>query len=181
MSAIGNPTSPVADTRLISGGFTLLELLLVLMIATMVLSLAPPLTRTLFPGLELESTARRIASHLRLTRAIAIADGQDALWMLDTAENRYQIETQTALQVESTTNTEAQAARWRGSIPTGIKTGLLTTMSEQQAAGIGGIRFYPDGSSSGGRVLLQRDRKGVQVGVDWLSGSIIMAPWLPSS
>lgn len=179
MSATGNPTDPDGDTRLIAGGFTLLELLLVLMIATLVISLAPPLTRTLLPGLELESSTRQVASHLRLTRAVAIAEGQDALWMLDSAENHYQIET--ASQVDSTAHTKARRPRWHGSIPTGIKMGLMTAKREQRSPSVGGIRFYPDGSSSGGRVLLQGDRKGFQVGVDWLSGRIIMAPWQPSS
>jgi general secretion pathway protein H len=41
----------------------------------------------------------------------------------------------------------------------------------------GSVRFYPDGSSTGGRIILSRSGSGYQVGVQWLTGRIRMAPW----
>ena len=54
----------------------------------------------------------------------------------------------------------------------GIRLSLLTVAQERIERGIGSIRFFPDGSSTGGRVsLVQGDRRS-DVRVDWLSGRI---------
>jgi general secretion pathway protein H len=37
---------------------------------------------------------------------------------------------------------------------------------------VGSIRFFPDGSSTGGGVLLESDQAGYDVLVDWLTGGI---------
>ena len=42
---------------------------------------------------------------------------------------------------------------------------------------VGGVRFYPDGSSTGGRVLISRGGHGYQVGVTWLTGRIAIGRW----
>ena len=36
----------------------------------------------------------------------------------------------------------------------------------------GAIRFFPDGSSTGGRITLSTDRLAYLVDVDWLTGKI---------
>jgi len=48
-----------------------------------------------------------------------------------------------------------------------------------QSERVGAIRFFPDGSSTGGRVILKRDDgdAGWQVGVNWLTGRILVAEW----
>jgi general secretion pathway protein H len=47
----------------------------------------------------------------------------------------------------------------------------LTTTSEQVRTPTGGtIRFYPDGSSTGGGLKLRQNGHDTQVLVDWLTG-----------
>ena len=38
-----------------------------------------------------------------------------------------------------------------------------------------GIRFAPDGSSSGGRIVLADGKRRTQIGVDWLTGRVSVA------
>ena len=144
-------------------GFTLVELLVVLAIAGLMMAVAPPLISSVMPGVELKAAARRTAGALRLTREIAIADGRDAAWVIDIDSKRYRID----------------GDRRGGSLPAGLEVELVAAEDEMQSDSVGAIRFFPDGSSTGGRVILKRGDGGYQVGVNWLTGRILIAEWQP--
>ncbi len=144
-----------------SRGFTLVELLVVLAIGGLLLTLTPPLITAALPGVELKAAARRTAGALRLAREIAIAEGRDAAWVIDVENNRYQID----------------GDHRRGSLPGGLDIELVAAEQEMQSDGVGAIRFFPDGSSTGGRVILKRGDAGYQVGVNWLTGRILIGDW----
>ena len=57
-------------------------------------------------------------------------------------------------------------------LPPWIRLGLFTAQSERIDAARGSIRFFPDGSSTGGRVTLATDRESYWVDVDWLTGRV---------
>lgn len=142
-------------------GFTLVELMVVLAIAGLMLALAPPLISSVMPGVELKAAARRTAGALRLAREIAIADGRDTAWVIDIESNRYRID----------------GDHRAGSLPAGLEVELVAAEDEMQSESVGAIRFFPDGSSTGGRVILKRGDGGYQVGVNWLTGRILIADW----
>jgi general secretion pathway protein H len=144
-------------------GFTLVELMVVLAIAGLMLALAPPLISSVMPGVELKAAARRTAGALRLAREVAIADGRDTAWVIDIDSNRYRIE----------------GDHRSGSLPAGLDVELVAAEGEMQSDTVGAIRFFPDGSSTGGRVILKRGDGGYQVGVNWLTGRILVADWQP--
>jgi general secretion pathway protein H len=137
-------------------GFTLVELLLVLVIAAMVAAVAPPLLSAAMPGLQLKSTAREMAAALRYARGQAIAGQQEGMVNLDLEERRFA--------VTGRSNDYA--------IPDGIAVLLDTVRSELHGERGGAIRFYPDGSSTGGRVTLSRGESSYKVDVDWLTGRV---------
>jgi general secretion pathway protein H len=139
----------------------LVELLVVLAIGGLLLAVTPPLITAALPGVELKAAARRTAGALRLAREIAIAEGRDAAWVLDIDHNRYRIE----------------GDHRGGSLPGGLDIDLVAAQAEMQSDSVGAIRFYPDGSSTGGRVILKRGEGGFQVGVNWLTGRILVADW----
>lgn len=146
-------------------GFTLVELLVVLAIAGLLLAVTPPLITAALPGVELKAAARRTAGALRLTRETAIAEGRPAAFVLDIEQHRYRIE---------------GAGRARdGALPAGIDLKLVAAEDEMRGETVGAVRFFPDGTSTGGRVILSRGERGYQVGVNWLSGRILIAAWEP--
>jgi general secretion pathway protein H len=147
--------------RVHGAGFTLVELLVVLAIGGILLAVTPPLINAAMPGVELKAAARRTAGSLRLAREIAIAEGRDAAWVLDVEQHRYGIEND----------------HRSGSLPAGLDIELVAAEEEMQSEAVGAIRFYPDGSSSGGRVILKLGDGGLQVGVNWLTGRILIADW----
>ena len=57
-------------------------------------------------------------------------------------------------------------------LPKGMEMELLTAQSEMLDEGVGQIRFYPDGSSGGGRVTLMRGEARWEIEVEWLTGKV---------
>ncbi len=143
------------------GGFTLVELLLVLALAGLLIGLVPPLIAAAFPGVQLKAAVRSTAAGLRLAREEAIRGGRDVAFLMDVDGRRYQVE----------------GDRRTVSLPSGLDLKLEGARSEMRDDRVGGVRFYPDGSSTGGRVLISRDGHGYQVGVTWLTGRIAIGRW----
>ena len=158
-----SPTSSALGPRrgALSPGFTLLELHVVLALAALLLTITPPLITAALPGVELKSSARRIAAGLRLAREEAIRSGRDVAFTLDVEERVFEID----------------GGFRRTSLPGGLDLKLTAAESEMTDDQVGAVRFFPDGSSTGGRIVVSSDDRGWQVGVQWLTGRIRLAPW----
>jgi general secretion pathway protein H len=142
-------------------GFTLLELVVVLALATALLTIVPPLITAAFPGVELKSSSRRVASGLRLAREEAIRSGRDVAFTLDLENRSFKVD-----------------GNFREvSLPEGLDLKLTAAESEMSSDHLGSVRFFPDGSSTGGRIIVARANAGWQIGVQWLTGRILLAPW----
>ena len=137
-------------------GFTLLELLVVLAIIGAVLALVPGFMLRGQPGMDVDVAARAIADALRQARSHAVLRNQDQLFALDVEERLFRIAGSRApVQMAKSIEVTFQAAR-----------------SEQMSETIGQIRFFPDGSATGGRIGLTLDGRHVEVVVDWLTGLV---------
>ena len=139
-----------------SRGFTLLELLLVLVIAATGYALVVRFTGSGVSGAQLKSAARAVAAGLRDARGVAIATQESAALSVD---------------VEKRTIEVTGAARPR-SLPDRLDIKLDTAQAEVVDEKRGAIRFYPDGSSTGGRVTLASGERRFLVDVDWLTGRV---------
>ena len=137
-------------------GFTLLELMLVLVIAAAAYVLVIRFTGSGVSGAELKSAARTVAAGLRAARSDAIATQDSASLMLD-LERR-------VIQVSGTHRPYA--------LPDRVELKLYTAQSEIVDEKQGAIRFYPDGSSTGGRVTVASKERQFLVDVDWLTGRV---------
>jgi general secretion pathway protein H len=138
-------------------GFTLVELLVVLAILVVVLALVPPLVAAAFPGVELKGAARQVAAGLRTARERALAARADASFEIDVDEHWFRV---------------VGGEERRTELPARLALHLLTADQELSSQTRGAIRFFPDGSSTGGRVTLSYEDRGYDVGVDWLTGRI---------
>jgi general secretion pathway protein H len=137
-------------------GFTLLELLIVLTIAASAAMLALPDFSRLSALVQLRASARELASALRSTRADAIVQHRELALVIDLGAPSYR--------VEGAPRVHALGRE------TELK--LVTAQSEVREKQVGAIRFFADGSSSGGRVALASTSARYIVDVDWLTGRV---------
>jgi general secretion pathway protein H len=142
--------------RLRAAGFTLLEILVVLVIAAVAYGL---LLGTPFRGAssaDLKSAARDLASGLRQAQTTAMVTRRDALLTLDMESREFLMPG------------DANGKK----LPKGIDLKLFTAQTEVTSDKRGSIRFYPDGSSTGGRITVSAGERKYLVDVDWLTGRV---------
>ncbi len=137
-------------------GFTLLELLVVLVIAATGYALVLQFAGSGVSGVQLKSAARSVAAGLRDARGRAIATQESVALDLD-LENR---------------TFEVKGSGRERSLPQRLDVKLDTALAEVTGQRRGAIRFYPDGSSTGGRVTLASGERKLLVDVDWLTGRV---------
>ncbi len=131
-------------------GFTLLELIIVMVILGLLLGLVVSNGAMRSPRLAQEAAARTIAQALRESGARAIAEDQTVRFSLNPA---------TGLWREGTHH---------GAVPRGT----LVRFRGVATGGAGVITFAPDGSASGGRISLTGAGMAQVITVDWLTGRI---------
>jgi len=144
-------------------GFTLIEILVVLALAGLILAVTPPLLSKAMPGLQLKSTARELAAGLRFARSRAVSQRTEAVLTLD-------------LEARSATVSGRDKSL---SIPEEFDVELVSTRGEMESDTQGSIRFYPDGTSTGGRITLGYKGGGYDLDVDWLTGRVSLAEMEP--
>lgn len=137
-------------------GFTLLELLVVLAIAGLVMAITPPLIAQAIPGVQLKAASRGVASALREARNKAIGESRAQRLAIDLESRRYWVE----------------RGRAAGDIPEPIEIELTVAESQRDGDDRGAVAFFPDGSSTGGRITLARGDVRYEVTVDWLTGRV---------
>jgi general secretion pathway protein H len=155
--------------RISIGGFTLLELLVVLALAGLLMSLVPGLISAAVPGTRLRIESRELAVSLRDSRNRAIATGEKLDVTIDFDPPQYIIakEKLHALPAGITI-----AARKEPDLRFDYSLGQPGRIHEDRIT----VHFYPDGSSSGAVITLRHDSLAYTVTVDWLLGSVSMAP-----
>jgi general secretion pathway protein H len=156
MTSPGDPSAPRPLSH--SAGFTLIELIVVLAILGLALVLFTAYRPLPSRGLSADGAASQLVADLRLARSQAIATNSSVVVTLDLPAHQYRV--------------GAGAVR---RIPGELRIDLLTIANEQQSERVADIRFNPDGSSTGGRIVLTDDRRKIDIGVDWLSGRVRIA------
>ena len=137
-------------------GFTLLELIIVLVIAAAMMSIVPPMISSALPGTQLKSASRQIAAGLNYARNHALTSGKESTLVLDLEKKTFVVS-------------------GRGKtydLPGDLALKLFTAESEMLSEEVGGIRFFPDGGSTGGRITLSSGQRAYAVDVDWLTGRV---------
>lgn len=138
-----------------AAGFSLLEMLLVVVLVAATGLLAAGMLGGGFDRLKLKSSAQEIASQLRYTRAHAIATGVPQRFTIDPAAHAW------------------QAANGRsGEVPERLGIRFTGAREVQSREGEGAIVFFGDGASTGGRVRLDFRRAAWNVDVAWLTGEV---------
>ena len=138
-------------------GFTLLELLVVVTI----LALMSALVGINFGGDRgnLDSIARTLVTDLRYLRSRAMVGNIDTALTVDLSRGAY---------FSRAANIERQLPQ---SVALELTVDRRDTDRERER---GRIVFYPDGSSSGGKMRLTRNGRSLEITTAWLNGYVSM-------
>jgi general secretion pathway protein H len=136
-------------------GFTLIEVIVVLVIVILGFSAIGISMSSGRSTAEIKAAARDIVSALRYARGQALMDHEETTVAFDLEHNSYAVSNRDKIYT----------------IPDDISLTVVTAQSEMTGQGQGNIRFFADGSSSGGRVTLERDTAKWQIDINWLTGA----------
>lgn len=138
-----------------SRGYTLLELLVAFTVMGLVLASVPMIVASARPGPAARVAAEELAAALRLTRSEAIGRFAPATLLLDVERRVYR----------GADGTERALAE-------DLDLKFVTARSELAGERAGQIRFFPDGSATGGRITVAEGEQSYVVTVDWLTGAV---------
>lgn len=135
-------------------GFTLLEMVVVVAILALAAAVTMPLLAQPSEALRLQAGVRDLLSALRATRAAAIAANAELAVMIDVDRRTFE-----------------SPVVPRRSFASGIATQLTFAEPLRETESRGGIRFFPDGSATGGTVRLAINGHATQICLDWFTGT----------
>ena len=144
---------PFPDSRL--GGFTLIELMaVILLLAIAMTAVTFSFSKSLHTA-KIQAASRDLVAALRYTRGQAIVKGQQQVLVLNLDDNSYTAPGKSAVK-----------------LPKDMTLRLTTAEQEVVGNNAGGIRFFADGSSTGGHISVLMDRREWRINVAWLTGDI---------
>jgi general secretion pathway protein H len=140
-------------------GFTLVEVVLVLLLIGVVVGVAAVSLTDGLGSARVRSAGHDLVAALRYTRAQAIVTRRQQALELDVEARSYVAPKREVVQ-----------------LPKNVELRLLTAAEEQTGSSTGRIRFWPDGSSSGGRIKLVYGEQAWDVEIAWLTGEVRLRP-----
>lgn len=155
------PRSPITNhqslPRARARGFTLVELMAVIVLLAIALTAVTFSFSKSLQSAKIRGASRDLVAALRYTRGQAIVKGKQAVLLLDLDNNSY-------------------TAPGKGAVklPKGMNLRLTTAETEVTGGNAGGIRFFPDGSSTGGHISVLQGQREWRVNVAWLTGEIAL-------
>ncbi|WP_316182553.1 MULTISPECIES: GspH/FimT family pseudopilin [unclassified Bradyrhizobium] len=138
-----------------SAGFTLVEMLAVLVILALAAAAAVPMLSRGTGTVSLDAATGELASALRATRAAAIVQNRVMTLSVDVDRRTF--------------GSEVVSSR---SFAPQIQAKLTYAAATQSEPAVGGFRFFPDGSSTGGDLSLELGGREVRLCVGWLTGTV---------
>lgn len=137
-----------------TGGFTLLEMTVVMLLVALVATLALAMTRGSGRS-ELKAVTLQTAALLRQERIAAILTGKERGVKLDGAR---------------------RTLIGDGGDVVAIPGDIALDMLSARAHGAAFVRFHPDGASTGAHLRLSRERAHYDISVNWYTGGVAILP-----
>ncbi|MAM71678.1 MAG: type II secretion system protein GspH [Gammaproteobacteria bacterium] len=146
-----------SDERSVAG-YTLIEVLVSLAIVALITSVSIPFFSPVIDNYQVKGAAQEITDSLKLTRQQAMLDNTDYAFILNVKDFSYQ--------------SPVKSKKLKA--PENVEINLITADSELVDENIGAIRFFHDGSSTGGTITLSLNNKQYAITINWLTGHISM-------
>lgn len=140
-------------------GVSLLEMLLVVALIAVVSLLSAMAMGGGRDGMRLRGAAKEVAAQLRHARTVAISTGTPQSFSIDPRQQRW------------------EGAKGRhGTLPDEVAVAFTGAREVQPQAGVGAIRFFDDGASTGGRIDLSLREAAWRIEVSWITGEVRVGP-----
>lgn len=151
-----------------SGGFTLLELMAVVVVVGLVAAMAMPSISTGLQRWRLRTAVLEMNTMLKFTRTQAVARRQAFQLVLDRSRNVYWLDRPNAAM-------DAEQAEGLGrrliALPAGVRFGSVRIGDREAASDRLTMMFFPYGTNTGGVVQVVDDRgQGYQIALDQVTG-----------
>lgn len=146
---------PRLSLRASAAGFSLMEMMAVMILIAIAISVASISVTGSLNKAKMQAVSRDLVAALRYTRGQAIVKGEQKTLDVDLDAMTYKAPNKDAVK-----------------FPDKVEIKLLTATSELINARAGGIRFYPDGSSTGGHISVIGGEREWRVNVGWLTGEV---------
>jgi prepilin-type N-terminal cleavage/methylation domain-containing protein len=155
-------------------GFSLMELVIVLIIIGFSSSLVMPSLSRFSKSVELKATAKKVSGILRYYRSEAVQKGKVHQVLFDPDLREVIIQLLESTEDKSANKKgEEMVQKNKYHLPVGIQIKELKIPSPQYAADFPAIEFYPNGGSNGGSILLDsQDQRGYRIKVHFLTGIV---------
>ncbi len=140
-----------------NAGFTLLELIIVLGIMVLGFSAVAVNMSMGNDSMALKAAARDLTSGLRYVRSQAMLSHSQATLDFNLSENSYSLTNQNKVY----------------EIPETIDV-TINTAKDELHDGVAQLRFFPDGSSIGGRITLEKNNLSQEININWLTGHVTL-------
>lgn len=138
-------------------GFTLIEMMAVIVLLAIAMTAVTLSFSKSLQSMKIRGASRDLVAALRYTRGQAIVKGAPAVLVLDLDANSYHAPGKPVVP-----------------LPKDMTLKLTTADTEVTGANSGGIRFFPDGSSTGGHISVFQGKREWRVNVAWLTGDIAL-------
>ncbi|WP_341646878.1 GspH/FimT family protein [Thauera sp. SDU_THAU2] len=143
------------------GGFTLVELVVVLALAALLMGALGASYSRLNDSVGYRATLRELTAGLHAARNLAQRQGREVHFDIDLRRRCFGL-----------------GGRCDSTIPDPLKVELHLAAQDLDPRGHGRLRFYPDGGATGGSIVLARPNgQGVRLRIDWLLGRISQEAW----
>ena len=152
MSRAGN--KPLRADR--SAGFTLIEVLAVLVIISLTAAAISTMVRSPSSSAQVKTAALLAASRLRDLRSGAMTSGIEGVSVIDVEHRTMDFGNGNSPLIFSK----------------GITIDVTAADREKLSPSRAGIRFYPNGSSTGGAIDMKSGGSAYEVRVNWLTGRV---------
>ena len=166
-------------------GFTLIELIIVLVIVSIMAAMVSPTISRSLASLQLKTAARKVAAALRYARTQAVAQAKDyqAVFSFDErevtvspaeSEGEESGEEKALPEEGGTQQSQEQEKPKVYTLPEEVKFLEFVAGEEEVNSGSTTITFRPNGSSDGGEVVLsdEAEKREYRIVVSFLTGAV---------
>jgi general secretion pathway protein H len=161
-----------------SSGFTLFELLVVILIISLISALVMPQMAASLPGVRLKSTTRAVAASLRYARSRAVYESTPYVAIFDSTQKFLAVEPiETPLDAAQSGDIrkilDTSKLEKVYEFPAEIKFGVLNSTAADEDPDVFPILFFPGGDSTGGKIVLENlRRRQYTITIDTITGSV---------